>query len=203
VAISRGVLLYGDSGTGKSSLVNAGLLPSLVEAGTACERLRLQPRMGEEIVLERIEDAGTNVESSLVGHDEGASQLASSIASFERRVRAACAHHELLLVFDHFENVIVLFDGVELQDARRRLMKVLVGLLHDDTLKVKLLLVFREDYLGWITELLAACPDRFLSHLRLQAPGANALERIIRGPFEQYPGHYDPELGAAALGSAR
>jgi WD40 repeat protein len=199
VAISRGVLLYGDSGTGKSSLINAGLLPSLGEEGTACERLRLQPRMGEEIVLERIEDAGTNVESSLVGHDASASQLAFSIASFERRVRAACAHRELLLVFDHFENVIVLFDGIELEDARRRLIKVLVGLLRDDTLKVKLLLVFREDYLGWIMELLVACPDRFLSRLRLQAPGADALEQIIRGPFEQYPGRYAPEFSPSLV----
>jgi len=199
VAISRGVLLYGDSGTGKSSLVNAGLLPTLVKDGTACECLRVQPRPGEEIMLERIENAGANSESSLVGHDEGALQLAFSIASFERRVRAACAHHELLLVFDHFENIIVLFDRVELEGARQRLIDVLVGLLHDDTLKVKLLLVFREDYLGWITELLAACPDRFLGDLRLRAPGADALERIICGPFEQYPGHYDPELAPSLV----
>jgi WD40 repeat protein len=155
--------------------------------------------MGEEIVLERSEDAGTNTESSLVGHEASASKLAFSIASFERRVRAACAYRELLLVFDHFENVMVLFDGIELEDARRRLIKMLVGLLRDDTLKVKLLLVFREDYLGWIAELLAACPDRFLSHLRLQAPGAYALEQIIRGPFEQYPGRYDPEFAPSLV----
>jgi WD40 repeat protein len=199
VAISRGVLLYGDSGTGKSSLVNAGLLPSLVEDGTECERLRLQPILGEEIVLEAIDDAKTDVASSLVGRGEGASQLAFSIAGFERRVRAACTHREMLLVFDHFENVIVLFDGVELEDARRRLIKVLVSLLHDETLKVKVLLVFREDYLGWIMELLAACPDRFLSHLRLQAPGADALEQIICGPFEQYPGHFDREFAPSLV----
>jgi len=33
VAVYRGVMLYGDSGAGKSSLVNAGLLPRLATGG--------------------------------------------------------------------------------------------------------------------------------------------------------------------------
>ncbi len=40
----RGVLLYGDSGSGKSSLVNAGLIPEAIRLGFEPERLRVQPR---------------------------------------------------------------------------------------------------------------------------------------------------------------
>jgi predicted GTPase len=61
VAISRGTLLYGDSGVGKSSLVNAGLLPIVITDGRQCERLRVQSRPDEEIVLERIEGPGKRV----------------------------------------------------------------------------------------------------------------------------------------------
>jgi WD40 repeat protein len=134
------------------------------------------------------------LDSSLAPHGDSASQIAFSIVSFERQVRAACEDRELLLIFDHFEDIVVLFDGVESEEARERVIWMLIGFLCEDSLRVKLLLVFREDYLGRITELLAACPDRFLSSLPLRTPKAEALERVIRGPFEHYPGHYDPEL---------
>jgi WD40 repeat protein len=194
VTINRGVLLYGDSGVGKSSLVNAGLLPVSVADGTPCERLRIQPRTNEEIVLERIEASEeTLLDSVLALHDENP-QVVFSVENFEQKVRAACEHSELLLVFDHFEDVVVLFDEVDGEVARRRLIDMLVDFLRDESLRVKLLFVFREDYLGWINELLAACPDRFLGSLRLRTPKTGELEQIIRGPFEQYPGHYALEV---------
>ena len=51
VAIYRGVLLYGASGDGKSSLVNAGLLSAAARRQLHPERVRVQPRAGEEIVI--------------------------------------------------------------------------------------------------------------------------------------------------------
>ena len=54
VTVYRGVLLYGVSGTGKSSLVNAGFIPKVMAEGFAPERIRVQPRPGEEIIVERI-----------------------------------------------------------------------------------------------------------------------------------------------------
>ena len=50
-------MLYGDSGAGKSSLINAGLLPEATRLGFHPERLRVQPRSGEELVIERIATA--------------------------------------------------------------------------------------------------------------------------------------------------
>ena len=41
---TAGVMLYGDSGAGKSSLINAGLLPEATRLGFHPERLRVQPR---------------------------------------------------------------------------------------------------------------------------------------------------------------
>ena len=54
ILINRGVLLYGDSGSGKSSLINAGLIPAAIKENLYAHRLRVQPRRGREIKVERI-----------------------------------------------------------------------------------------------------------------------------------------------------
>src|SRR6476660_6083634 len=61
ITIYRGIFFYGDSGAGKSSLINAGLIPALRDEGFAPERVRVQPIAGQELVIERIAltDEGT------------------------------------------------------------------------------------------------------------------------------------------------
>ncbi|HEX8490884.1 MAG TPA: hypothetical protein VF626_07700, partial [Chthoniobacterales bacterium] len=61
VSIYRGTLLYGESGTGKSSVINAGFIPAMLEEGFLPERLRVQPLPGGELVVERLAltDEGT------------------------------------------------------------------------------------------------------------------------------------------------
>jgi WD40 repeat protein len=198
VTIHRGVLLFGDSGAGKSSIVNAGLLPAMVADGVACERLRLQRAANNEISLEWIGPAEGSVLGSALATGGGDARRATfSIEGFAQRVRAAAAAGlDLLLIFDHFEDVVVLFDDAP-QGVRRRLVAMLIELLRDEMLTVKLLLVFREDYLGWMSELLATCPERHLGDLRLHTPDTSELGQIIRGPFERFPGHYRREIEPA------
>ena len=70
---------------------------------------------------------------------------------------------------------------------QRRLVDLLAEMLHG-ALPVKILLSFREDYLGKVKELLSECPELIDQALRLAPPAAEALPIIIWGPFECYPG---------------
>src|SRR5438067_9569111 len=54
ITMYRAVLFYGDSGAGKSSLINAGLIPEILKEGFIPDRIRVQPRANEEIIIERI-----------------------------------------------------------------------------------------------------------------------------------------------------
>src|SRR5436309_16109022 len=54
ITIYRGIFFYGESGAGKSSLINAGHIPALRDEGFAQERVRVQPIAGQELVVERI-----------------------------------------------------------------------------------------------------------------------------------------------------
>ena len=54
VTMYRGVLLFGDSGCGKSSLLNARFVPAAIADNFLPERIRVQPKVGAEIVVDRI-----------------------------------------------------------------------------------------------------------------------------------------------------
>jgi WD40 repeat protein len=192
VAVYRGVMLYGESGDGKSSLINAGLVPEVIGLGFRPERLRVQPRIGEEVVVERIataDDDSERLPSLLVAGDDESSRVVLSTETLEERVRA-CATERPLLVFDQFEEVITLFEEPGAELVQRRIVELLVRLLREP-LPVKILLAFREDYLGRVKQLLGACPELVDQALRLGPPAADALPTIIGGPFERYPGHFE------------
>jgi WD40 repeat protein len=197
VAIYRGVLLYGASGDGKSSLINAGLMPAAARRRLHPERVRVQPRAGEEIVIERIAttegDGGEHLPSLLAPDRDESSRIVVSVQAFEARVREACETHRPLLIFDQFEEIITLFEDDEAVAAQRGIVAMLVRLLREP-LAVKLLFVFREDYLSKVKHLLAAVPELVDQVLRLEPISADALPTIIRGPFERHPGHFEREL---------
>ena len=189
------MLLYGDSGNGKSSLINAGLLPDATRLGFRPERLRVQPRTGEEVVIERIatgDDDAEYLPSLLAPQDDDSSRVVLSTEAFGERVRAACKTHRPLLVFDQFEEILTLFEDARAGEARRRLVELLVTLLHEP-LPVKLLFAFREDHLGKVKQILAASPELVDQALRLGPPAPDALPAIIRGPFERYHLHHANE----------
>jgi WD40 repeat protein len=201
VSVYRGVMLYGDSGAGKSSLINAGLIPEAIELGFQAERLRVQPRAGEEIVVERIVEADDEpgLLPTVLAPEETTARAVVSVEEFLARVTAACDGHRLLLIFDQFEELVTLFDEAGSSRPRRKVIELLTGLLRGP-LPVKILLSFREDYLGRVKELLADCPELVDQALRLVPPAAAALPMIIRGPFERYPGHFARELSPALAG---
>jgi WD40 repeat protein len=196
VAVYRGVMLYGDSGDGKSSLINAGLLPEVMGLGFRPERVRVQPRDDEELVIERIATADDDAErlpSLLAAGDDESARVVLSTEAFEQRVHDACATERPLLVFDQFEEILTLFEDPGAEEAQLRIVDLLVRLLRAP-LPVKVLLAFREDYLGRVKQLLSACPELVDQALRLGPPAADALPTIIAGPFERYPGHFEREF---------
>ncbi|HEX8158199.1 MAG TPA: hypothetical protein VF526_12515, partial [Solirubrobacteraceae bacterium] len=187
VAVHRGVFLYGDSGSGKSSLVNAGLLPQARRIGLQPVLVRVQPRAGEELVIEQIsicDDSDGVLPCVLAPESDGGSRVVLSVAQFEERVRGASPEQRPLIVFDQFEEILTLFEDESAIASRQALAEMIVRLLREP-LPVKLLFSFREDYLGRVKQLLGAQPKLVDQALRIGPPSADALVTIIRGPFER------------------
>jgi conflict system STAND superfamily ATPase/FHA domain-containing protein len=203
----RGVLLYSDSGTGKSSLINAGLIPLAIEEGFQPERIRVQPRRGEECVVERMSSRvdGDRVflPSVFAVHGEQ-ERVVLSVQTFLETVRASAGATRPLLIFDQFEEWITLFEedsAGPTEDAphtsQDKIRDTIVSLINDSLLPVKVLIVFREDYLAKLTPIFQRCPTLTDQYMRLTPLRGEQVYHAIRGPFEQYPGRYQPEIAPA------
>jgi hypothetical protein len=205
VVVYRGVMLYGDSGTGKSSLVNAGLAPAALDEGYHAERVRVQPRPGEEFVVERLTARTEPLEylpSALVHGD--LPRRVFSVSELRTALDTAAREHpdhNPLLVFDQFEELVTLFEEASVsqrrtgKDTQQKIVELIGELLADDARPIKVLFVFREDYLAKIADLLCAHPEVLDRYVRVTYPSADAIPEIVQGPFKKFPGHFGRELG--------
>ncbi len=204
VVIHRGVLFYADSGTGKSSLINAGLIHAAIVEGFQPEKLRVQPRKGEEIVVERLSQhshPGPPYLPSIFAADENDDDIVLSVSSFLEIVKNKSQETYPLLIFDQFEEWFTLFEegarGLQADYAKiaqESIRDAILSILWDSQLSVKLLLVLREDYLAKLTPFFSRYPDLPDQYLRLAPLKGEQIERIIRGPYDEYPQVYPNEI---------
>jgi hypothetical protein len=196
VTIHRGVLLYGDSGVGKSSLINAGLIPAIENEDFRPDRLRVQLHEREPIVIERISMTANNKAPylpSIFADGDEQERVVLSVAEFKEKLNGIDERARPLLIFDQFEEIVTLFEEAPRKSEREaalciqeNILMALGELLRKHTLPVKLLFVFREDYLAKLTKLFELYPELPDQYLRLKPPSTKVAYEIIRGPFKKF-----------------
>jgi hypothetical protein len=216
ITLYRGVVIYGQSGNGKSSLVNAGLIPELIRQGYTVDRVRVQFAPAGEYLVERVsmreEGTAPFLESGLIENISQKSSTALTAKEFDAALQRSLGQKRFFLVFDQFEEIVTRFEesyGEERLAARARILGQLEQVLHSDSLPVKLLFVFREDYLAPVRSLLARCPEVFRQYYWLRAPTTEKTAAIIEGPLRfvrfqgKFGGGLTQELAAQLNSRAR
>ena len=210
ISMYRGVVIYGQSGNGKSSLVNAGIIPEIIALGYTVDRVRIQPSPAGEFLVERISrhDEGTApfLESGLLPGASGEKSKALTVDQFSKALNDGSSQKRKFLVFDQFEEIVTRFEeGSSTADmdrlaARARILTELERVLHSDSLPVKLLFLFRDDYLAPVRNLLSRCPEVFRQYYWLRAPGTEKTQAIIEGPLRlpHFQGKLDKLTGKIA-----
>jgi WD40 repeat protein/tetratricopeptide (TPR) repeat protein len=197
LVLHRTVLLYAESGVGKSSILNAGLFPRAIKQGFHPERIRVSPIPGQEFVVERIATGDGAFLPSLFGAPTSGKHEVLSAGAFLQRVRTQAAAiprdseaDRPLLVFDQFEEWVTLVQdavlggrGEEARTAQRRIADVILSLVRDRVLPVKVMLSFREDYLASLTPLNEEFPDLTDSYVRLEPLAEDRILDVVCGPF--------------------
>ncbi|MFQ5589213.1 MAG: hypothetical protein ACE5F7_10275, partial [Nitrospiria bacterium] len=207
ITLSRGVLLYADSGTGKSSLVNSGLIPLAIGEGFQPERIRVQPVRGGEFIIDRISE---NTEGappflpSIFAGDEQQRQVVLTTDGFIKTISKNKGKVHPLLIFDQFEEWVTLFEegGADspsgtLRESQSKILETITGIINNPVLPVKILITLREDYLAKLSPFFEQCPNLPDHYLRLTPLKSRQVEDVVRGPFKRFPAQFHPELSPA------
>jgi WD40 repeat protein len=188
VMLYRVVVLFGGSGAGKSSLINAGLIPALENQGLAPERLLVRPN-GPILVQRAIVNTGGEFLSSKVfpaaGEERTTGELgvvSYSIEAFQSAVRDAASRVRPVLIFDQFEELFTLFDE-KYSGLQEEIRSAIFSIIADSQLRAKVVISVREDFFGRLEVLAKDYPRVFEQRLRVEALSKESARRAILGPF--------------------
>ena len=202
----RLVAVVGASGSGKSSLVRAGLLPALQRgylpaAGSSWQIAIFRPggtplaNLTNALLGSAVQEAG----AAAITRDEISALLSSSslglVAAADRLV--ANGHRSLLVVVDQFEEIFRFRDlaaGADAEEAAVECVNLLLGAAGQDDVPVYVVLTMRSDYLGdcaRFTGLPEALND---SQFLVPRMTREQLRAAIEGPVAVGEGKIAPRL---------
>lgn len=176
----RIVLFHSPSGAGKSSLINAALIPRLEEEGF---RVRHVAQVSLDLGREPSERVDTNryLLSSLLSFEEDVES--ESQKPVEDLARLSLAEYlgkgeRDVVIFDQFEEVLTL-DPTDIA-AKREFFSALGDALRDRGRWA--LFAIREDYLAALDPYVGFVPTRFRTKFRLDLLGDHAAREAMQEP---------------------
>ena len=198
VVASRLLVVYGNSGLGKSSLLKAGVFPKLRGEGLLPIRVRLdRDRTVSDLLRDACQDAARDTSREMeVDYTPGAG---GTVWEFFKTVMFWHGDSLLIpvLVFDQFEEIFTLADAAWRKAFAREIGPLVSGNapsavreklksgtpgVSDQAPKVKIVFCLREEYYGSLQELSAHFPGLFQDRFRLQPLNTNQAELAIVEP---------------------
>lgn len=167
VFASNLTLLYGASGTGKTSLINCGLANKFFET----DWLPLFIRRGDNLNVSlhhALMAAGSNPSPVLAGED----------TNVETRIRRLYHDHykPVYLVFDQFEELFILGKKEEQVLFYQNIAQILSA-----GLQAKVILIVREEWIAWLNDFEKYVPTLFENRLRVERMNDLNIARVIAG----------------------
>ena len=162
---SKLLLVYGVSGTGKSSLIHCGLANKFRET----DWLPLIVRRGGNI----IESTASAIKAASLTPQVG--QFVTPV-NFKKGVRSLYLDHykPVFFIFDQFEELFIFGD----KEERRAFVHIVKSLIESD-LQCRLIFVMREEYMAGVTEFERYIPTFFSNRVRIEKMShVNAIEAI-------------------------
>lgn len=183
------ILVYGASGTGKSSLIQCGLagkfeshdwLPLFIRRGNdinASFETVLKDTIGEEQPSEINNDLAWLDEQGWTG--SGNTQVATrSLSPMAKDLKAIYLRYfkPVYLIFDQFEELYVLGDKKE-QEQFIQTIKDILRVEHP----VKIILSIREEYLGYLYEFERKVPELLRKKIRVEPMNLEKVKIVLMG----------------------
>ncbi|PHN05857.1 hypothetical protein CRP01_15415 [Flavilitoribacter nigricans DSM 23189 = NBRC 102662] len=169
-------LLYGGSGTGKTSLVNCGLAN------------KFYPSDWLPIFIRREKNLNFSLQAAIARHLDG--QQPSDFREWplaDQIQRLYLDHYRpVYLIFDQFEELFILGNREEQQSFYQSIAHLLRA-----RLQAKVILIIREEWIAHLNEFEKVIPSLFDNRLRIERMNDLNIARVIRGMAGQAE---DPEI---------
>lgn len=194
---SRFLAIVGPSGSGKSSLVRAGLIPALWRGGlSGSEKWFIADMVPGTHPLDELEIALLKVASEQPA--DFAEQLRRDRRGLLRAAQLILPEDDsqLLLVVDQFEE---LFTLAESEEIRTHLLELIIGAVEDSRSRVRVVITLRADFYDrplQYPEFGDLVQHRLVTVLPLSA---EELERAIARPAEDVGVHFEDGLVASIV----
>jgi energy-coupling factor transporter ATP-binding protein EcfA2 len=164
---SRVLLVYGESGTGKSSLINCGLINKL----SSNEHLPIYIRRSDNI-LESLSEAIQILLKESIPH-----QLLTALL-FKKALREISDdfHKHLIFVFDQFEELFI-FGTKEEKQSLVQVLKVLV----ESDIDCRFIFIVREEFFSNVAEFEKHIPNFLSNRMRIEKMNRTNAIAAIKG----------------------
>jgi hypothetical protein len=173
---SQMLLIYGASGTGKSSIINCGLANKFKDT----DWLPIHIRRGGNIRRSMFNQIQKNAIHKV---DLGAEEEMSNEGMIKALNSVFLDHFKpIYLIFDQFEELFIFGLREEWQDF----ISVIREILNRD-LEVRLIFIIRGEYLEFLSEFEEELPNFFDNRVRIEKMTRKNAENIISGPVSQFP----------------
>jgi len=187
VVAEREVLLYSQSGAGKTSLLNAGLRPLLEKEGfEVLPVARVRYESAEEIETRQVANVYVfNVLADWSALASNARQLnAMSLADFLKELPPQLDKEGLprprLLIFDQFEELFTFYP--ERASDRQGFFEQVRDALGKNRL-LRVIFAMREEYIAELTPYTAILPEKLRTRFRLERLREPAALQAVTGPL--------------------
>jgi WD40 repeat protein len=166
------MLVYGISGTGKSSLIHCGLANKINEA----DWLPVPVRRGSNI----IESMAEGIRAASITPQQ--TRLLTA-ADFKKGVRSLYLDYYKLVffIFDQFEELFIFGD----KDERREFIQI-VKSMSDRDLHCHFIFIMREEYMAGITEFEKYIPTIFSNRVRIEKMSHQNAAEAVKGPCKVF-----------------
>ena len=184
LAISHPVLLlYAASGAGKTSLLNAQVIPTLIRQG--CQVIG-PARVTESVPTGARKDAGNRfvravLRSLSVAHADTLDAAVAELSADEASPGSAAGKPPQILVFDQFEEI---FTSAPERWQERVEFFDQVGALLEARRRLRVVFAMREEYIARMERYAPLLPERLRTRFRLEKLREAAAVRAVKLPVE-------------------
>ncbi|MEO0339540.1 MAG: ATP-binding protein [Bacteroidota bacterium] len=183
------LMVYGPSGAGKTSLIECGLRNQFSEA----DWYALTIRRGDHIIRSVYESMNASLYDK-VDIDADTGLPVDQKLSFEVVAKKLFSERfqPIYLLFDQFEELLLLGDKEEKEDFFKRLDDLI-----QFQLPVRVLLILREEFIGHLSEFEHLCPSIFQYRYRLEKMQRSTVGLVIKDILEAETYQEDFKVDAA------